>query len=89
MSFGACYPLHPLLSRAVASRGDGSILFDEVIIGSRRTLHKFVGVAEHRPVRMWMRCRNLDKRKDALVEEVNKMWNAGIGKSKFRISSDL
>lgn len=37
---------------------------------------------------MWMRCRNLDKRKDAPVEEVNKVWKAGIGKSKFRISSD-
>ena len=34
-----------------------------------------------------MRCRNPDKRKDALVKEVKKMWNAEIEKSKFRISS--
>jgi hypothetical protein len=37
---------------------------------------------------MWMRCRNLDKRKDALDEVAKKMWKAGIRKSKFRISSD-
>ena len=30
-----------------------------------------------------------DKRKDALVEEVKKMRETGIRKSKFRISSDL
>ena len=44
--------------------------------------------AEHRPVQMWMRCRNPGKRKDALVEEVKKMREAGIRKSKSRISSD-
>ena len=48
---------------------------------------KIVGVAEHRPVQMWMRCRILDQRKDAPVEQVKKMWKAGIEKSKFRISS--
>ncbi len=40
-----------------------------------------------KPVRMWMRCRNPDKRKDALDEVAKKMGKTGIGKSKFRISS--
>ena len=37
---------------------------------------KIVGVAEHRPVRMWMRCRNPDKRKDALDEVAMKIWKS-------------
>lgn len=43
---GRVTPLHPLLSRAVASRGDGSLAFETEIIGSRRTPHNFVGVAK-------------------------------------------
>lgn len=74
MNYGACYPLHPLLSRAVASRGDGSLAFEAEIIGSRRTSPQFCG-----------RCQNLNQSecgcvagiptsaKDALDEVAKKM----------------
>lgn len=43
--WGVIPPAHLIGSRAVASRGEDSILFDEVIISGGSTPHNFVGIA--------------------------------------------